>query len=662
MMDQGRPRLGSAEKGPMGDRPGRQQVPDSRNGYSPEVQRASVQRVPGPNAPGTQQEMDSRRGPITDVSTVDGRMGPSFANRQDRPDQRPSRDTDGYIIGPSSRGQPKPYGEDIDGRRSPPRRISLEDSKDKTFIKWSPPDEDNKCLGEVLLTIDPKCQGTATDPYAAYGLKVIGGKKTDDGKLGAFITDIRKGGPAERQAQLQIGDEIQEWNDISLVDCTFEEVVESINSSMEDNQDSNELHLIVCRDKSKFPPKNTQSPVKTPRGQEAKRESPKQVPTRESPVKRDRMSPSSAAPMSVQQERSLDRREEVTGPPTQRENATGTSTVRENGTPMSGRSETSAYEPADNDDFFFGGGPLPDDKPSKSVKQGSSPQQGLTGKPSRVAGRIQLKLFYDEDAANLNVTVVGGEGLAPKESTIPPNPYVRIYFLPDKSMQSKRRTKTAMKSTNPRWNQTFVYPCRPQKFSGRALEITVWDYDKVGSSEFIGEVVLSMAEANLDGNGYWYPLKNHEDENDPLVPPTPNQSPHSSFRFKGQRGPGEPVEQAGSPGYGSDYEEETRYTPNGPGTSAQPPFQTPENELLKQQLIDHHRDSPRPPFTQPQMVQDTGPTRRRNSLSSLPLNDSEAERARSPFPIPSPVPLGHGRSQSSSSLQEKDRGLPNGEL
>ena len=28
---------------------------------------------------------------------------------------------------------------------------------------------------------------------------------TDDGKLGAFITDIRKGGPADRQAQLQIG-------------------------------------------------------------------------------------------------------------------------------------------------------------------------------------------------------------------------------------------------------------------------------------------------------------------------------------------------------------------------------------------------------------------------------------------------------------------------
>lgn len=54
-----------------------------------------------------------------------------------------------------------------------------------------------------------------------------------------------------------------------------------------------------------------------------------------------------------------------------------------------------------------------------------------------------------------------------------------------------------------------------------------------------------MSEANLDGNGYWYPLKNHDDDNDPLVPPTPNQSPHNSFRFKGPRGPGEPTTEQG---------------------------------------------------------------------------------------------------------------------
>ncbi|XP_022806324.1 uncharacterized protein LOC111343416 isoform X8 [Stylophora pistillata] len=744
-VDQGKLRASSVDKGPMVDQSGRQHLPDSRNGFSPEAQNVGSQRFPEQHAQGAQQRSDSRNVHTHDSSMMNGRMGPSFSNRQERMESRPvTGDSEQHgMLGQSPRPTDRPgyregvrsFDEEPDGRRSPQRRISLDEPRDKsnlffkdeppsmqdreslgdrfvsalsikkstppsssfssspsmpmapsavvsnlvssvkkseiipavktntdpsqTFVKWSAPDEENKCLGEVLLTIDPKYKGSSTDPYGAYGLKVIGGKMTEDGKLGAFITEIRKGGPAERQAKLQIGDEIQDWNEQSLVDCTFEEVVEIINSSMEDNQDSNELHLIVCRDKSKFPARTSQSPDKSPRGQEQKRESPKQVPTRESPVKRDRMSPSSA-PVSLQQDRKPQdtRREETPVVPTQ----------RENGLMSTGRSQSSSYEPPTDDDFFFGGGPLPDEKPNKSVKQtGAGQAQGQgqgqgQGKGSRVTGRIQLKLFYDEDAANLNVTVVGADGLAPKETTTPPNPYVRIYFLPDKSMQSKRRTKTAMKSFNPKWNQTFVYPCRPQKFSGRALEVTVWDYDKVGSSEFIGEVVLSMTEANLDGNGYWYPLKNHEDDNDPLVPPTPNQSPHNSFRFKGARGAGEPgSDQAGPTGYGSDYEEESRYTPNGPVTSSQPPFNPPENDLLKQQLIDHHRDSPRPPFSQQQMVQEDG-RRRRNSLSNLPNLDSESERPRSPFPIPSPVPLGHGRSQSSSSLHDKDRGLPNGKL
>ncbi|XP_044180838.1 rab-3-interacting molecule unc-10-like isoform X8 [Acropora millepora] len=659
-IDEGKQRSGSNEKGLLRDNPSEGPgAHGSRSVSSQEAPGIGDHRLPDQTGLAMHQPTGNKNGQMRDGSSILGRVD---ASRQDSEDHRP-KGTGGAVIQQAARplDRPvRPFGEHVDGRRSPSRRISLDDPKDKsnlffkddppsredqgslgdrfvsalsikrtssppvssslpsssvmasaittisscsstdekkdslqTSIKWSQPDEDNKCLGEVLLTIDPKYRGMSTDLFAAYGLKVIGGKKTDDGKLGAFITEIRKGGPADRQAQLQKGDEIQEWNDQSLVDCTFEEVVESINSSMEDNQDSNELHLIVCREKSKFPTKSTQSQVTSPLGQETKKDSPKQVPaTKDSPVKRERVSPSAATPMSVR---------DGTGMPMQRDHIIGTSTMQENGAPVSDRNPASSYDTADNDDFFFGGGPLSDEKPNKSMKSTAASQQSTTGKPTRITGRVQLKLFYDEDAANLNVTVVGAEGLALKESTTPPNPYVRIYFLPDKSMQSKRRTKTAMKSTTPKWNQTFVYPCRPQKFIGRALEITVWDYDKVGSSEFIGEVVLNMTEANLDGNGYWYSLKNHEDDNDPLVPPTPDQSPHSSFRFKGSRGPGETAEQGGSPSYGSDYEEEARYNSNGPGSSA--PYHSPENELLKKQLIDHHRDSPRPPFSQPQMVQ-----------------------------------------------------------
>lgn len=147
--DQGRPRVGSA--GPLLDQSRRQQAPDTRNGYSPEVQNTGVRRFPEQNAPGSQQRTDSRNGHMPDDSTVNGRIGPSFSNRQERPEQRSNRQerpdqrsaggTDPHgMMGQSSRpmdrpgyqgGQSRPYNEDIDGRRSPPRKISLDEPNDK---------------------------------------------------------------------------------------------------------------------------------------------------------------------------------------------------------------------------------------------------------------------------------------------------------------------------------------------------------------------------------------------------------------------------------------------------------------------------------------------------------------------------------------------------
>ena len=125
--------------------------------------------------------------------------------------------------------------------------------------------------------------------------------------------------------------------------------------------------------RSKFPAKNTQPQVKSSSGQEIKRESPKQIPpTRDSPLKRD--SPSATTPMSGEP------RGHITGTP------------RENGAPVRGRDQSSGYEGSfvDNDDFFFGGGPLSDEKPVKPVKQAANSQQSATGKPSRITGRVQV--------------------------------------------------------------------------------------------------------------------------------------------------------------------------------------------------------------------------------------------------------------------------------
>ena len=75
---------------------------------------------------------------------------------------------------------------------------------------------------------------------------------------------------------------------------------------------------------------------------------------------------------------------------------------------------------------------------------------------------------------------------------------------------SKRRSKTLVNTCNPSWNQSFVYPgIRPCDLRSRVLEVTVWDYDRFGANEFLGEVCLdlgSMLNSGQDVEPVWHVL------------------------------------------------------------------------------------------------------------------------------------------------------------
>lgn len=141
VMDQGSSRVGSADKGLLLDQSGRQPMLDTRNGYGQDTRGTGPHRSSEHNAPGTQQRVDGKNSPMPDASMMDGRMGPSFSSRQERPEQRPAGDSDRHVLmGQSQRpldrtgfqgGQPRSYNEESDGRRSPPRRMSFEEAQDK---------------------------------------------------------------------------------------------------------------------------------------------------------------------------------------------------------------------------------------------------------------------------------------------------------------------------------------------------------------------------------------------------------------------------------------------------------------------------------------------------------------------------------------------------
>ncbi|KAM9155166.1 regulating synaptic membrane exocytosis protein 1 isoform 40-T40 [Pangshura tecta] len=269
---------------------------------------------------------------------------------------------------------------------------------------------------------------------ALLGLKVVGGKMTDLGRLGAFITKVKKGSLADVVGHLRAGDEVLEWNGKPLPGATNEEVYNIILESKSEPQ----VEIIVSRPIGDIP----------------------------------RIPESSHPPLE---------------------------------------SSSSSFESQKME------------RPSISVISPTSPG-ALKDAPQVLPGQLSVKLWYDKVGHQLIVNVLQATDLPPRGDGRPRNPYVKMYFLPDRSDKSKRRTKTVKKSLEPKWNQTFLYShVHRRDFRERMLEITVWDQPRVQEeeSEFLGEILIELETALLDDEPHWYKLQTHDESSLPLPQPSP---------------------------------------------------------------------------------------------------------------------------------------------
>ncbi|XP_030742663.1 regulating synaptic membrane exocytosis protein 1 isoform X25 [Echinops telfairi] len=298
-------------------------------------------------------------------------------------------------------------------------------------VTWQPSKEGDRLIGRVILnkrTTMPKESG------ALLGLKVVGGKMTDLGRLGAFITKVKKGSLADVVGHLRAGDEVLEWNGKPLPGATNEEVYNIILESKSEPQ----VEIIVSRPIGDIP----------------------------------RIPESSHPPLE---------------------------------------SSSSSFESQKMD------------RPSISVISPTSPG-ALKDAPQVLPGQLSVKLWYDKVGHQLIVNVLQATDLPSRVDGRPRNPYVKMYFLPDRSDKSKRRTKTVKKALEPRWNQTFVYShVHRRDFRERMLEITVWDQPRVQEeeSEFLGEILIELETALLDDEPHWYKLQTHDESSLPLPQPSP---------------------------------------------------------------------------------------------------------------------------------------------
>uniref|UniRef100_A0A3Q1EZR3 Regulating synaptic membrane exocytosis 1a n=1 Tax=Acanthochromis polyacanthus TaxID=80966 RepID=A0A3Q1EZR3_9TELE len=306
-------------------------------------------------------------------------------------------------------------------------------------VTWQPSKEGDHLIGRITLS-----KRSATMPKEAgalLGLKVVGGRVTESGRLGAFITKVKKGSLADVVGHLRAGDEVLQWNGKLLPGATMKEVYNIILESQAEPQ----VELVVSR------------------------------------------------PIGVYRKyHDIPRIPDTPHPPLE---STGSSSF-----------ESQKME-----------------RPSLNVLSPSSPGM-LQDAPQLMPGQLSVKLWYDKVGHRLIVNVLQAVDLPLRPDGRPRSPYIKMYFLPDRSDKSKRRTKAVKKTCEPKWNQTFIYThVHRRDFRKHMLELTVWDQPRSPEedSTFMGEILIELETALLDDKPHWYPLQTHDVLSIPLPRPSP---------------------------------------------------------------------------------------------------------------------------------------------
>eukprot|EP00062_Callorhinchus_milii_P018416 gi/632971870/ref/XP_007902382.1/ PREDICTED: regulating synaptic membrane exocytosis protein 1 isoform X2 [Callorhinchus milii] len=270
------------------------------------------------------------------------------------------------------------------------------------------------------------------------------------------------------------------------------------------------------------------------------------------------------------------------------------------------------------------------ERPSISVISPTSPGT-LKDAPQVLPGQLSVKLWYDKVGHQLIVNVLQATDLPCREEGRPRNPYVKMYFLPDRSDKSKRRTKTVKKSLEPKWNQTFLYShVHRRDFRERMLEITLWDQPRVQEeeSEFLGEILIELETALLDDEPHWYKLQTHDVSSLPL----PQPSPYMPRRHVHSDSPSKRLQRSQRVGDSGGSEYDVDDTIGVMTTDYRASSRESRSSTLtvpEQQRLPHHRSRSVSPH------RGDGQGRNRSRLPSVPLQRSldeihQSRRSRSP--------------------------------
>ncbi|XP_036813020.1 protein piccolo isoform X2 [Oncorhynchus mykiss] len=331
----------------------------------------------------------------------------------------------------------------------------------------------------VKLQRDPKDRSVSGN---GLGIRVVGGKEVPgtNGHIGAYVAKVLPGGVAQQTGKILEGMQVLEWNELPLTGMTYEEVQGLV------VQQCGEAELCVRLDLNMLADSEGSQHL--------------DLPDQSKPGDRPPRSPG-VDPKQLAAE--LQKVSQQQAPPP----TTATSSSSTVGGEKGPHSAISGAASATSSAIQSPGQP---GSPSVSKKRHSSKSaEPVKTQSHPVTGEIQLQINYDKQLGNLIVHVLQARNLAPRDNNGYSDPFVKVYLLPGRGAENKRRSKQAGQSLNPEWNQTVIYKnIHLEQLRKKLLEVSVWDYDKCSSNDFLGEVLMDLSNtANMDNVPRWLPLK-----------------------------------------------------------------------------------------------------------------------------------------------------------
>ncbi|XP_066284223.1 protein piccolo-like isoform X6 [Branchiostoma lanceolatum] len=348
---------------------------------------------------------------------------------------------------------------------------------------------------KYYLSRDPKDRSVQGN---GLGLRVVGGKEIPGGRgeIGAYVARIYPGGVAEQVEGLFEGAQVLEWNGAKLTGKTYEEVLKIVSVS------NGEIEIVIRSDFNMLSDTQHQSAADRKRSGFG----PCRQYSKESAVDPDQL----AAQLATMRE--------------EKQPNSDISSWSQHGHTAS---PSNIASPSLSTASSTAPSPILPASPAMARQAPRKLPSKEASKETDITGEIELQMRYDETTKDLIININRARNLAAKDINGFSDPFVKVYLLPGRNAENKRRTKYIPKTLNPEWNQTVIYKgITKEQLKSKTVEFTVWDYDRFTPNDFLGEVLIDLSDASfLDNQPHWFTLYEHDENNSAELPKPKTLSP-----------------------------------------------------------------------------------------------------------------------------------------